>query len=154
MKFQVLSGAAPMGHRTEAGRWGKAFKRKDPAVAPAPDSNPGRIDVREPANRAGRGRLIVGLDDAHLFVDDLAPRAPPRARPAIVHARDDVAVLREHLIPQIVRTAPAVRHRLRTRAAVDTEEHRIACGGIEIRRSDEPGVELDAVADVDFPELG
>src|SRR5207237_8106654 len=137
----------------DVGRLGDDVQRNEAAVTPAPDADPRRVNVREPANRASGGRLIVRLDDAHLLVNDLAPRAAARAGPAVIDARDDVAALRQHLIPQIVRTAPTIRHGLRARAAINGKEYGIACRRIEIRRADEPGVELDAIADVDFPEL-
>src|SRR6266550_3717226 len=80
-------------------------------------------------------------------------RPTARARAAIVDARHDVAALRQHLIPEIVLPAPRIRDRLGARAPVHVEEHGIARRRIEIRRLDEPGVELDAAADVDLPEL-
>src|SRR5207245_10835932 len=88
-----------------------------------------------------------------LLVNDLPPRFPARARAAVVDARHEVAALREHLIPEVVLPAPVVGHRLRTRAPVDIEEDGMARRGVEIRRLNEGGVELDAGADIDLPEL-
>src|SRR2546429_6893539 len=59
---------------------------------------------------------------------------------AIVHARDQVAVLREQLVPQVVGATPGVGHRLGPGPAVHVHEQRIAPRGIEPLRLDDPGV--------------
>src|SRR5439155_6429378 len=122
--------------------------------APAPDPDPRRVHVRQPADRARRRGLVLRLDHAHLPIDQLAPGATPRAGATIVDAGHDVAALRQHLVPEIVLPAPGVRDRLRSGPAIDIKKDGIAGRRIEIRRLDEPGVELDAAADVDLTELG
>src|SRR5439155_22638289 len=102
------------------------IQRHEATVAPAPDPEARPVDVRQPTDRARRSRLILRLDDTQLFVDDLAPRLAARARPTVVDAGEDVAALREHLVPEVVLPTPVVGHELRARPTVDIEEDGIA----------------------------
>ena len=56
-------------------------------------------------------------------------------------------------MPEIIGAAPVVQDRLRRWLAVDVKENGIAFVGIEVRRLDDPAVQLDAVADVHAEEL-
>src|SRR5262249_46299360 len=55
--------------------------------------------------------------------------------------------------PEMPLSTPRVAHRLARRFAVNVEEHRVLLRRIEVRRLETPGVELDAVADVDAKEF-
>ena len=91
---------------------------------------------------------------ADLVEHRLAPVAAARARrAAVVHARDDVALLREHQVPEPAAAAVCVAHRLVRRLAVHVEQHRILLRRVEVGRLHHPRVELDAAADVDLQEL-
>src|SRR5690242_13692063 len=67
-------------HRVERGR---------AAATPTPNPDAGRIDKWPLRNHTRRRGLIAGVHDAHLAIDDLAPRAAARrGRAAIVDTHD------------------------------------------------------------------
>src|SRR5207302_5450130 len=106
--------------------------------APAPDADPVGIDVRLRAKPAGRGDLIRRLVPTEVEVSLLLEPGAPRAGAAIVDARDEVAVCRQHLVPQVARATPAVGHRLGARPAVHGHQLGIAMRRIEALRLDDP----------------
>src|ERR671932_504053 len=59
--------------------------------------------------------------------------APPRGA-AVVDADDDVAVLRQHLVPQVVGAAVRVEDLRRGRSAVNEHQHGVPPRAVEVRR--------------------
>src|ERR1044071_3872996 len=83
------------------------------AAAPTPDRDPSRIDERPLRDRARRRSLVTRIHNAHLAIDDLAPRtATRRGCAAIVDAHHDVTMLREQLVPEIIPTKPRIEYGL------------------------------------------
>src|SRR5207245_4038630 len=89
-----------------------------PAVAPSPDADPIRTHEGLLAEPARCGDLVGGLVPAEMEVGHLHELRATAAGAAIVHAGDEVAVLREHLVPDVLRAAPHVPDGLRARTAV------------------------------------
>src|SRR5437762_3633657 len=75
-------------HAIDVGRLRDDVERHEPAVTPSPDADPRGVDKRQPAHGARGGRLVAGLDHAHLPINDLPPRSAARAGAAVVHAGD------------------------------------------------------------------
>ena len=101
----------------------------------------------------GRG-LVVGGQHADLVKNRLAPGPAARGgRAAVVEAHDDVAVLSEHLVPEVVAAAPAIEHSLAGGLAVHMHQQGILRIRIEIGRKQAPAVEGDVVSDIDTEEL-
>src|SRR6266516_6064731 len=132
-------------HPVHIGRLRQHIQRHETTVAPAPNADARRVDIRQPADGARGSRLVLRLDDTQLLVDNLAPRFAARARATVVDARYDVPALREHLTPEVVLSTPVVGHGLRAGPTVDIEEDGITRRRVEIRRLDKCRVKLDAV---------
>src|SRR5207248_2071600 len=102
-----------------------------------------RVDVRALRDRPRCRRLIGAGEYADLSIYRLAPGAAAwRWRAAIVDAGNDVAFLREHQMPEVLRTAPRVLDRLSGGLTVHVEQHGIFLRRIEFRRLDHPAVEI------------
>jgi len=96
-----------------------------PSAAPAPHTNPRRIDERPRPDDPRCTSLIPRIHYSHFTIDNLAPRSASRGRrSAIVHAKHDVALLSKHPMPHQPVSAPPVEHRLRPRLAVNVKQHR------------------------------
>src|ERR1044072_2098703 len=123
-------------------------------AAPTPDADASRIDKSPLRNRTSRSRLVAGVHDSHLAIDDLAPGTTTRRRrAAIVDAHHDITLLREHLVPQAISTTPTVHHCLSPRLAINVEQHWITFLAVEVMRLHHPAVELNAVTNIDFEKL-
>ena len=131
------------------------LQRARSAAAPTPDRDPRGVEVGPgPRERAHGIGLLVGREYSDLPVHHFAPGpAFGRRRAAVVHAGDDVAQVRDHVVPQLARPAPPLRHRRAGGLAVHVHQHRVGPGGIEIARPDHPAVERGAVGKRDLEEF-
>src|SRR5690606_39020159 len=76
--------------------------------------------------------LVVDLHRALATVQRAAELAPAPRRAAVVEREHHVALLRQVLVEERVRTPrPGVEHRLRRRTAVHMHDHRVLAGRIE-----------------------
>ena len=100
-----------------------------------------------------RVRLLPARQNADRAVDHFSPRAAARRRrAAIVHGGHYVALIRDHVLPQMT-PAPGVLGRLTRRLAVDVHQQRIDFGRIEIGGLDHPAIERDSVRHRHLEEL-
>src|SRR5687768_11211963 len=129
-------------------------QRRRTAAAPAPNADASRIDVRKLRDRTRGRSLIARVNDTHLAINDLAPRAPTRRRrAAVINTHHDVTLLGQHRMPHPIAAAPTIQNRLSPRLAVNMKQHRILFLAVETGRLDHPAVELHAIADVNFEKL-
>ena len=72
---------------------------------------------------------------------------------AVVANPDDVALLRQHLVPHVGGAAPRIPHLRRVWASVGERHHRILLFGIEVRRLDHHRFHLKAIARLHLQQL-
>ena len=70
-------------------------------------------------------------------------------RTAVIQRKNEVAFLGHEFVPEKRGAAPRVAHHMRVRAAVGVDQHGILFLRIEIRRSEDAGVQRNAVAGLD-----
>ena len=121
-----------------------AQTRHIPAVAPAPDTDPLRIHIRQTAEPLRARNLVVHLVMPEVQVGRLQEITPAHPRTAPLDHRENIALLRQHLL-QTAPVAVAILHRLRTRSAIRIHQHRILFLGIEVVRFEQRGVQRHAV---------
>ncbi len=122
------------------------LQRARSAAAPAPDRDARRVEIvarsREGTHRV---RLLSARQNADRAVDHFSPRAAARRRrAAIVHGGHYVALIRDHVLPQVT-PAPGVLGRLTRRLAVDVHQQRIDPRGVEICWLDHPTIDRDSI---------
>ena len=86
-------------------------------------------------------------------VGELPEARATRPGPAIVDARDEIALLGEHLIPQVRRPTPRIEDRLRAGTSVHVHQERVALGGVEVPRLDDQRVQLHSIRRAQLQEL-
>ena len=119
-------------------------------AAPAPHADPSRVRVGPEFEQSAHARrLILRRKNAHLSEGQLAPLTPARdRRAAVFNAGDDVALLRQHPMPQPAAPSPSVAHGLTRRLTIHVDQQRMLYGRIQPRRFETPRIERNPVADV------
>src|SRR5688572_10113773 len=91
-------------------------QRRRTAAAPTPDTDARRIDKRPLRDRTRSRSLIARVNDPHLAINDLAPRAATRRRrAAVINTHHEITLLGQHRMPHPIAAAPTIEHGLSPR---------------------------------------
>src|SRR6266481_9333562 len=93
-------------------------QRHVPAVAPAPDADALSIHIRQRLQIGHAVELIGKLLRSQPKMDRLLKYMSTPGRPSVIQCKDDIALLRHHLVPQARVASPRIRDHLRVRASV------------------------------------